>query len=130
MLALRNPSRERHAMPPTEALVATVPYRQEGEPEKHAAILRVGFNLDGLSDADIQVLGHLTNAADALNPIYRHQIEPRTFTVRRLIRRLLSVSRDGDREKLEAYQTVSTCTTCPSPNCRARTTCSTCPSRP
>lgn len=93
-------------MPPSGALVTTVPYRQEGEPEKHAAILRVAFDLDGLSLDEIQVLGHLVEATDAINPIYRNQIEPRTFVVRRLIRRLMAVSRDGEREKLEAYQTV------------------------
>jgi len=93
-------------MQASNALVNTVPYRQEGEPEKHAAILRVAFDLDGLSPDEIQVLGHLVEATDAINPVYRDQIEPRTFVVRRLIRRLIAVSRDGEREKLEAYQTV------------------------
>src|SRR3972149_643975 len=60
----------------SNALIKTVPYRQEGEPEKHAAILRVDFDLDGLSPEEIQVLGHLVEASDALNPIYRDQIEP------------------------------------------------------
>jgi len=90
----------------SNALIKTVPYRQEGEPEKHAAILRVDFDLDGLSPEEIQVLGHLVEASDALNPIYRDQIEPRTFVVRRLIRRLLAVSRNGEHRKLEDYQTV------------------------
>ena len=88
------------------ALIKTIPYRQEGEPEKHAAILRVDFDLDGLSPEEIQVLGHLVETSDAINPIYRDQIEPRTFVVRRLVRRLMAVSRDGERQKLEDYQTV------------------------
>jgi hypothetical protein len=93
-------------MQPTGALVRTIPYHQEGEPEKHAAILRVSFKLDGLSQDEIQVLGHLIEATDALNPIFRDQVEPRTFVLRRLIGRLMTVGTEDERQKLEAYRAV------------------------
>ncbi len=93
-------------MQPADPLVKTIPYRQEGEPQKNAAIVRVAFNLDGLSPDEIQVLGHLIEATDAMNPIFRDQVEPRTFVLRRLIQRLMAVSPDAERQKLEAYLSV------------------------
>ena len=35
-----------------------VPYIQSGEPPRRAGLVRVDVNLDGLSDNDIQVMGH------------------------------------------------------------------------
>jgi hypothetical protein len=88
------------------ALVETIPYRQQDEPAKKAAILPLDFSLDGLSPDEIQVLGHLVDATDALNPIYRDQVEPRTFVLRRLIRRLIAVSPERERRKLEEYLAI------------------------
>jgi len=55
--------------------------RQDGEPPRQAAILRVDPSLEGLRNDGLQVLGHLIEAADRMNPIFRHQSEARTASL-------------------------------------------------
>ncbi len=83
-----------------------VPYRQDGEPERRATLARVPVELPNLSDDDLQVLGHLVEAVEAINPVFRHQHDPRTFRLRRLLDRLASVAEAPEAARLDDYRTV------------------------
>lgn len=86
--------------------VEFIPYQQKGEPLRRAGLVRVGFDLAGLSDSEIQILGHLCEAVDLINPIYRDQFESKTPTVRRLIRRLGEAASLEERIALQNYGTL------------------------
>lgn len=86
--------------------VTFVPYQQTGESPRRAAIAHVEFSLKGLSDTDLQVLGHLSDAVDLLNPIYRDQYEPLTPIVERLVTRLRDVAAPAQKETLSNYLTI------------------------
>lgn len=86
--------------------IVYVPYQQAGEPPRKAALARVEFPLQGLSDEDIQVLGHLSDAVDFMNPIYRDQFEPKTITLLRLIKRLIEVASPAQKTALDNYLTL------------------------
>jgi hypothetical protein len=88
------------------AKIIYIPYQQAGEPPRQAALARVEFPLDGLSDDDLQVLGHLSDAVDLMNPIYRDQFEPKTHILYRLIVRLIEVASGEQKTALEHYLTV------------------------
>gem|GEM_PF-4483592 len=47
------------------AEVIFVPYHQVGEAPRRAGISRVDLNLEGLDDDEVQMLGHLVEAASA-----------------------------------------------------------------
>lgn len=83
-----------------------VPYQQEGEPARRAAITHVEFNTDGLSETDIQILGHLNDAADAMNEIFRDQYESYTVVIHELVRSILPSSEGETQEKLTNYLTL------------------------
>ena len=59
------------------ANIAYVPYRQKDEPPRKAALARVEFPLNGLTDEDIQVLGHLSEAVDLMTIYARIQASSR-----------------------------------------------------
>ncbi len=80
-----------------------VPYRQAGEPQRKAAVISVPFNIDNYTDTEIQILGHLAEAADLMNSIFRDQYEPKTGLIRQLLRMLLRVAEGETREKLYNY---------------------------
>ncbi len=86
--------------------VSFVPYQQKDEAPRRAAIAQVEFSLKGLADADLQVLGHLSDAVDLLNPIYRDQYEPLTPTIERLLKRLLDIASPSQKESLSNYLTI------------------------
>lgn len=83
-----------------------IPYRQEGEPPRKAALVPVEVNLDGLSDNDIQVLGHLIDAANIMNPIFRDQFDYRTADLYGFVTTLLQKAEGDDRTALENYRTM------------------------
>ena len=83
-----------------------IPYQQEGEPPRQAAILRVEPPLEGLSDNDVQVLGHLTEAADRMNPIFRDQAEAHTPAVQTLLLSLIEAAEGPTRQVLENYRAI------------------------
>lgn len=83
--------------------VKLVPYQQKDESPRNAALAQVEFSLKGLSEADIQVLGHLSDAVDLLNPIYRDQFEPHTPKIERLLTRLLNVASPEQKETISNY---------------------------
>lgn len=51
-----------------------VPYRQQGEPPRKAGLIRVEVPLEGLSANQLQLIGHLCRAVDAMNTVFRRQI--------------------------------------------------------
>ncbi len=86
--------------------ILTVPYRQEGEALRRAAIVFAPFSLDGLSDDEIQLLGLLSDASDRMNAIFRDQFEPKTAAIRRLVHALIPAAEGDERARLEAYATM------------------------
>ncbi|HEB83815.1 MAG TPA: hypothetical protein ENI92_02310, partial [Bacteroidetes bacterium] len=93
-------------MSTAEDSVQYVPYQQEDEPPRRAALTRVDVDVSGLSDSELQVAGHLMDAADAMNPIFRDQFEPRTEKLKELTG-LLAGAADGEaREAIDAYRTM------------------------
>lgn len=93
-------------MSPEQDSVQYVPYQQEDEPPRRAALTRVDVDVSGLSDSELQVAGHLMDAADAMNPIFRDQFEPRTEKLKELTG-LLAGAADGEaREAIDAYRTM------------------------
>jgi hypothetical protein len=81
-----------------------VPYQQQGESPRRAGLVRVEMDLTGLSDNDIQILGHLCQAVDYINPIYRDQFESRTAIIRKLILRLRRVASAEEKVTLDNYR--------------------------
>ncbi len=88
------------------AAIRLVPYRQEAEPPHRAAIVRVETGLEGLSDDELQVLGHLIEAADLINPVFRHQCDARTSGLRRLVLQLIETAEGSVLQKLEDYRAI------------------------
>lgn len=86
--------------------ITYVPYRQAEEPHRRAALVRVDFPLEGLSDGDLQVLGHLSEAVNLINPVYRDQFEPITPLIRRFAQRLLPLADPSARALLQSYLTM------------------------
>lgn len=86
--------------------ITYVPYQQQDEPARKAAFARVEVDLSSFSDEELQVIGHLVEAVNLINPIYCDQFDARTATLRRLIDQLLRVANDDQREKLEDYKAI------------------------
>jgi len=91
---------------PTPAPNRLIPYRQDGEPPRQAAIVTVEPSLEGLSDEDVQTLGHLIEAADRMNPIFRHQVEGRTRGLQRLVLQLIEAAEGPTRQVLDDYRAI------------------------
>ena len=89
-----------------KSTVKFVPYQQKDESPRQAALARVEFSLKGLSENDIQVLGHLSDAVDLLNPIYRDQFEPQTPRIEHLLTSLLKVASPAQTETISNYLTI------------------------
>ena len=83
-----------------------IPYRQEREPRRRAAITRVDLNLDAFSDEEIQIIGHLIDAAEIMNPIFRDQFDPRTEELKRIVVAVQELCNEEERQKLSDYLTV------------------------
>lgn len=83
-----------------------IPYQQEGEPDRKAALVRVEFPVAGIPDSDLQVLGHLSEAVDRMNPVYCDQFEPHTPVILRLLKTVATVASDEQRVKITNYLTI------------------------
>lgn len=83
-----------------------VPYQQADEPARQAAVTHVDFSLDHISDTDLQVLGHLSDAVDLINPVYRDQFEPKTTTIERLLGKVQSVASAEQKTAIANYLTI------------------------
>ncbi len=86
--------------------ITYVPYRQIDEPPRKAAFTRVEFSLDGFTEAEIQVLGHLAEAVALMNPIFRDQYEPMTARVQRFVRKLADVASTDQKTAIQNYLTL------------------------
>lgn len=86
--------------------ITYVPYQQKDEPARQAALVRVDFSLDGFTDEDVQLLGHLSDAVSLMNPVYRDQFEPKTFVLLRALRDLMKVASPEQKTALENYETM------------------------
>jgi hypothetical protein len=86
--------------------ISYVPYQQSGEPARKAALVHVDFPLAGLRDEDIQVLGHLSEAVNLMNPVFRDQFEPKTPLIRRLLHSLLPVASSEQQTAIRHYLTM------------------------
>jgi hypothetical protein len=90
----------------SSSAITYVPYQQQGEAERKAALTKVEFPTAGLSDADLQTLGHLSEAVSLMNPIYRDQFEPKTVRITRLVNKLLTVASAEQKTALQNYLTI------------------------
>ncbi len=88
------------------AEIRTVPYRQTDEPSRKAAIVPVEVDLSRFDDDEIQLLGHLIDACNGMNPIFRDQFEPLTEPLRELLVRMAGASTAEEKSLLENYLTV------------------------
>jgi len=97
-------------LPSVPGLVRLVPYRQEGEPRRRAAVLKVEFPLDDVPDDMLQLLGHLTDAAACMNAIAVHQVCPETEEIAEVVEAMLVQARkEGEKEAaddLDSYLDV------------------------
>jgi len=83
-----------------------IPYRQAGEPPRRAAIVPVTIDLDRFSDEDIQIIGHLLEAVEWMNPIFRDQFDSRTVMLRNATRAMLEICETAERPPLQHYLTM------------------------
>ena len=80
-----------------------IPYRQHGEPPRRAGISPVDFDLSGLGDSQVQLLGHLCRAADAMNSIFRDQACAETPRITRLVSAMMDQAEGQEREACRHY---------------------------
>jgi len=93
-------------MPTQSPTITFVPYKQENEPSRKAAFTQVNVDLSGFSDVDLQIIGHLVEAVNLINPIYCDQFDHRTAALRRLMNALLPAADEAQREALENYTAI------------------------
>jgi hypothetical protein len=86
--------------------ITYIPYQQRDEVARRAALTRVDFPLAGLSDDDLQVLGHLSEAVCLMNPIYQDQFEPKTPRLHRLLSRLFEVASSEQKIAIDHYRII------------------------
>jgi len=84
----------------------TIPYRQEGEPARKAAIIPVDVELSEFDDDEIQIIGHLIDAARLMNPIFRDQFDPITESLRKIVTAMIQNAKDEEKTLLEYYRTL------------------------
>ncbi len=86
--------------------IVFVPYRQPGEPPRRAGIAPVPFDLEGYSERETQLLGHLVAAAESMNAVFREQVTSVTCELTGLVDRLIDASTGTLKKDLENYRTV------------------------
>lgn len=83
-----------------------VPYKQKGEAQRRAGIIKEEVPLEKLSDNQLQLVGHLNRAADEMNPVFVRQCfrdTPRIAVFLQKIRPFLSAE---EQQRLDEYNTV------------------------
>ncbi len=83
-----------------------VAYQQTNEPPRRAGIGPVEVDLRDLSDSEIQLVGHLVRAAEAMNAVYRDQVTSDTVKLAQVLNALIPVAEGETKEALEAYRTM------------------------
>lgn len=86
--------------------ITYVSYQQKDEPARQAALVQVDFSLDGFTDEDVQLLGHLSDAVSLMNPVYRDQFEPKTFVLLRALHVMMKVASPEQKTALANYETM------------------------
>ncbi len=80
-----------------------VPYRQQGEAQRKAGLMRVAVPLEGLPENRLQLIGHLCRAADEMNPVFRRQMYAHTGKLLNFLGSLGDFLTKDSRPSLEAY---------------------------
>ena len=83
--------------------VTYIPYQQWDEQPERAAISPLPIDLSGLSETELQMVGHLTEAVQGMNPIFRNQMDGRTAPLRGLLQALQVVAGKEERQLLENH---------------------------
>jgi len=83
-----------------------IPYQQEGEPARKAGFTQVDLDLSAMSSTDLQIIGHLVDAVNLMNPIFSHQIDVRTAVLRRLMDQLIEVADGETLTRLAHYREI------------------------
>ncbi|MEJ2012733.1 MAG: hypothetical protein P8X64_11005 [Anaerolineales bacterium] len=86
--------------------VTYVPYQQWDERPERAAIYPISVSMSGLSESEVQLVGHLIEAVEGINPIYRHQFDRRTQPLRQLLQALGEAASGEERQLLENHLTL------------------------
>jgi hypothetical protein len=83
-----------------------VAYRQHGEPARRAGLAPVDFSLDALSDQEINLLGHLSAAANAMNAVFRDQFCSLTEDLVAVLRAVIPFAEGDLKAKLDDYLVI------------------------
>jgi len=86
-------------MAKSETGITYVPYQQEGERPRRAAFIPVECDFSTLSEQELQIVGHLIEAAEIINPIFRDQFDPRTAAIHNLLLQLMELPQCSAQEK-------------------------------
>jgi len=80
-----------------------VAYSQKGEPPRRAALVRVGVPVAGLSDDQVQLIGHLNKAVDIMNLIFRKQLSGITGDLEDFLRSVQKFLPQALNRKIDDY---------------------------
>jgi len=84
-----------------------IPYITSGGKEKNATVVPVNFSLEGLSDEEIQVIIHLSEASNGMTPIYAQQHYDRSLEIYKSLLDFEGILTDpNDKQLLEDYNTL------------------------
>jgi hypothetical protein len=83
-----------------------IPYQQWDERPERAAIYALPVELGGLSESEVQLVGHLIEAVEGINPVFRDQMDRRTEPLRRLLQALGEVADKEERQLLDDHLTL------------------------
>ncbi|MCF7947679.1 MAG: hypothetical protein K9M94_03670 [Spirochaetia bacterium] len=83
-----------------------VPYKQKGEPQRHAGIIKVEVPLAELTENQLQLVGHLNRAADEMNHIFVQQCFQDTPQIAAFLQKIRPFLGNDEQQWLDEYNTV------------------------
>jgi hypothetical protein len=83
-----------------------VPYKQKGEPQRRAGIIKVEVPLEKLTENQLQLIGHLNRAADEMNQIFVQQCYRDTPQIAVFLQKIRSYLTIEEQQRLDEYNTV------------------------
>ncbi|MFO7729479.1 MAG: hypothetical protein R6V86_01810 [Spirochaetia bacterium] len=83
-----------------------VPYKQKGEPQRRAGIIKVEVPLEKLTDSQLQLIGHLNRAADEMNQIFVQQCFRDTPQIAAFLEKIRPFLSREEQQRLDEYNTV------------------------
>jgi len=83
-----------------------VPYKQKGEPQRRAGIIKVEVPLGKLTGNQLQLIGHLNRAADEMNHIFVQQCFQDTPQIAAFLRKIRPFLSAEEQQRLDDYNTV------------------------